>query len=195
MLFINGIDIRDIDPDNLFTKISVVPQETFLFSRSIAENISLGVDGNVDLEKVKGAARNAGLDGDIMYALHLICNTRYFKVTLACSCEEAIENAIEKRMLSRAFDIMVSDCDTPDMNGAEMIHALSKSGIQIPILLTAGVKDQRQVDKLLSEDCQTHSCKMVNVITFLKEVDRMITKNAQDIDAEKLNCHESRNKS
>ena len=65
MLFINGVDVRDIHPDSLFAKISVVPQETFLFSRSIAENISLGIDGEIDLEKVKGAARNAGLEGDI----------------------------------------------------------------------------------------------------------------------------------
>jgi ATP-binding cassette subfamily B protein len=66
MLFVNGVDIRDIAPESLFAKISVVPQETFLFSRSIAENISLGVDGQVDMERVKDAARNAGLEQDIL---------------------------------------------------------------------------------------------------------------------------------
>ncbi len=65
MLFVNGIDIRDIHPASLFEKISVVPQETFLFSRSIAHNISLGLNGQIDLDKVKEAARNAGLAEDI----------------------------------------------------------------------------------------------------------------------------------
>ncbi len=65
MLFINGTDICEIDPVSLAAKISVVPQETFLFSRSIAENISLGVDGQIDLEHVKEAARRAGLAPDI----------------------------------------------------------------------------------------------------------------------------------
>ena len=66
MLFINGMDVRDIRPDSLLQKISVVPQETFLFSRSIAENIALGVmDEQVEREQVERAARNAGLHGDI----------------------------------------------------------------------------------------------------------------------------------
>ena len=66
MLFINGVDVRDIRPDSLLQKISVVPQETFLFSRSIAENITLGVmDERVEREQVERAARNAGLHGDI----------------------------------------------------------------------------------------------------------------------------------
>jgi ATP-binding cassette subfamily B multidrug efflux pump len=65
MLFINNTDICDINPASLAMNISVVPQETFLFSRSIAENISLGIDGDMDLAKVKEAARNAGLAQDI----------------------------------------------------------------------------------------------------------------------------------
>ena len=65
MLFINGIDARDIRPDSLLQKISVVPQETFLFSRSIAENIAFSVDTQIDREQVERAARNAGLHGDI----------------------------------------------------------------------------------------------------------------------------------
>ena len=65
MLFINGVDIRDIQPASLLQKISVVPQETFLFSRSIAENIALSMDGETKREFVERAAQNAGLHGDI----------------------------------------------------------------------------------------------------------------------------------
>ena len=65
MLFVNDIDICDIEPSTLLSSISVVPQETFLFSRSIAANIALGTDGLINQEKVKEAVRNAGLSQDI----------------------------------------------------------------------------------------------------------------------------------
>ena len=66
MLFVNGIDICDIQPESLFDKVSVVPQEPFLFSRTLAENISLGAaEGPVDMDAVKEAVRKAGLERDI----------------------------------------------------------------------------------------------------------------------------------
>ncbi len=66
MLFVNGIDICNIQPENLADKISVVPQETFLFSRSIAENVALGNDGLVNMDDVKEAVRRAGLEKDVV---------------------------------------------------------------------------------------------------------------------------------
>jgi ATP-binding cassette subfamily B protein len=65
MLFINGVDIRDIHPASLFDKVSVVPQEPFLFSRTLAENIALGADGEVKMGAIKDAVRKAGLERDI----------------------------------------------------------------------------------------------------------------------------------
>lgn len=61
---LGGIDVRKMDPAELRRRIGFVPQETFLFSATIAENIAFGVDG-VDLERVKQAAETAGLAGDI----------------------------------------------------------------------------------------------------------------------------------
>ncbi|MBD3305306.1 ATP-binding cassette domain-containing protein, partial [candidate division KSB3 bacterium] len=70
MVFVNGIDICDIQPESLFSKISVVPQETFLFSRSIAENVSLANNGQVRLDAVKDAVRSAGLEKDVLTFPH-----------------------------------------------------------------------------------------------------------------------------
>ena len=41
MVFINGRDITTLSPDSLMELISMVPQYTFLFSRSIRENITM----------------------------------------------------------------------------------------------------------------------------------------------------------
>lgn len=65
MLFVNGFDLRDIKPESLFNKISMVPQEPFLFSRSITENIALGTDGDINMKEIKEAVRRAGLERDI----------------------------------------------------------------------------------------------------------------------------------
>ncbi|HEY9595846.1 MAG TPA: ABC transporter ATP-binding protein, partial [Spirochaetia bacterium] len=64
-VFVNGIDIRDIEPAALFAKIGIVSQSPFLFSRTIAENIAMGRDPGPDGAAVKEAAALAGLAGDV----------------------------------------------------------------------------------------------------------------------------------
>lgn len=64
-VFINGIDIRSLNPESIFDKISVVSQDTFLFSKTISENIALGMSGELDKDKAVQAARDAGLETDI----------------------------------------------------------------------------------------------------------------------------------
>ena len=64
-VFANGIDVRDIEPSALFRKIGIVSQSPFLFSRTLAENISMGRDGTPDDERVMEAARLAGLANDV----------------------------------------------------------------------------------------------------------------------------------
>lgn len=63
-VFVNGQDILKIDPDSLYRKIAVVSQEPFLFSRTAAENITLGLK-EVEASLVREAARKAGLEREI----------------------------------------------------------------------------------------------------------------------------------
>jgi ATP-binding cassette subfamily B protein len=63
-VFVGGADIRDIEPSSLFTKIGIVSQSPFLFSRSLAQNISMGRGGASDTE-VAAAAEAAGLAIDV----------------------------------------------------------------------------------------------------------------------------------
>ncbi|HET6485361.1 MAG TPA: ABC transporter ATP-binding protein, partial [Spirochaetia bacterium] len=64
-VFVNGIDVRDIEPAALFARIGIVSQSPFLFSRTLAENIAMGKDGTGDEADVQKAAELAGLAGDI----------------------------------------------------------------------------------------------------------------------------------
>lgn len=64
MVFIDGRDINAITLASLRRLIGYVPQEAFLFSRSIRENIAYGLHGNDDVT-VSEAARQAGFAEDI----------------------------------------------------------------------------------------------------------------------------------
>jgi ATP-binding cassette subfamily B multidrug efflux pump len=63
-LLIDGRPIEDWPLDDLRRAIGFVPQDTFLFSETLRENIALGVPG-APLESVLEAAEVAGLSGDV----------------------------------------------------------------------------------------------------------------------------------
>lgn len=61
---LGGIDLRELDPEKLRMRIGFVPQETFLFSASLAENIAFGVKDATG-DQIRKAAEIAGLGADI----------------------------------------------------------------------------------------------------------------------------------
>lgn len=63
-VLLDGIDLREHHPEWLRRQIGFVPQETFLFSATLADNIALGVDGATEGD-IARAADLAGLTPDI----------------------------------------------------------------------------------------------------------------------------------
>ncbi|MGC1108163.1 MAG: ABC transporter ATP-binding protein [Candidatus Acidiferrales bacterium] len=63
-LFIDGKSIREWPLATLRHAIGFVPQDAFLFSETIRENIAFGVE-EANLEAVEGASRIANISGDI----------------------------------------------------------------------------------------------------------------------------------
>ena len=63
-VFVDGIDVRDLPLDALRRSIGFVPQEPFLFSATIADNIAFGV-GTAPREQVEHAAHVSRLDKDL----------------------------------------------------------------------------------------------------------------------------------
>jgi ATP-binding cassette subfamily B protein len=64
-IFVNGHDIKKIPLSILRKHISFVPQDSFLFSTSITENIAFGLDNTPQIETLKHFARIAKLDDEI----------------------------------------------------------------------------------------------------------------------------------
>ncbi len=63
-IFVDGISLRDYPLAQLRSSIGYVPQETFLFSDTLAENIAFGVE-NAERNQIEWAAEVAGLTEDI----------------------------------------------------------------------------------------------------------------------------------
>ncbi len=61
---VDGHDLREVDSHCLRSQLGIVPQEGFLFSGSVAENIAFGRPG-ASREKIEGAAAVIGADGFI----------------------------------------------------------------------------------------------------------------------------------
>jgi ATP-binding cassette, subfamily B, multidrug efflux pump len=61
---VGGVDVRRYDPQELRRQIGFIPQETFLFSATLAENIAWGVR-EATAEQIRRAAEIAGLGNDI----------------------------------------------------------------------------------------------------------------------------------
>ncbi|MEB3256418.1 MAG: ABC transporter ATP-binding protein [Synechococcaceae cyanobacterium] len=63
-LFLDGVDATAMDLDALRRQVSLVPQEGYLFTATLADNLRYG-DPGASQERVEEAARQARLEGDI----------------------------------------------------------------------------------------------------------------------------------
>jgi ATP-binding cassette, subfamily B, multidrug efflux pump len=65
-VFVDGVDVREIPLATLRGAIGFVPQEPFLFSATIADNIAFGARGDQEQrDRIEEAARVARLDKDL----------------------------------------------------------------------------------------------------------------------------------
>ncbi len=63
-LWLDGVDITTLDLADLRSRVGLVPQEGYLFTASLADNLRYGAP-DAPMERVRAAARQARLEGDI----------------------------------------------------------------------------------------------------------------------------------
>jgi ATP-binding cassette subfamily B protein len=63
-LFLDGLDITNLELGTLRQQVAIVPQEGFLFTASLADNVRYG-DPEASLQQVSQATRQARLEDDI----------------------------------------------------------------------------------------------------------------------------------
>ncbi|MEI6830834.1 MAG: ABC transporter ATP-binding protein [Synechococcaceae cyanobacterium ELA445] len=63
-LFLDGVDITDLALEDLRSRVALVPQEGYLFTATLADNLRYG-EPEAPQDRVERAARDARLEGDI----------------------------------------------------------------------------------------------------------------------------------
>jgi len=63
-IYLDGVDVRDLDPKELRRRVGVVLQDHVLFSGSVADNIGMG-DAGISRERIEAAARAVRAHGFI----------------------------------------------------------------------------------------------------------------------------------
>ncbi len=64
-VLVGGVDVKALDLEELRRNVGVVPQETFLFSEKVRDNIAFGKE-DATQEEIEEAARIAGIHGQIL---------------------------------------------------------------------------------------------------------------------------------
>ena len=64
-ILIDGVNVADLDLSMLTEKAGYVPQDNFLFSESIAENIAFAFDEEIDQKYIEDAAKMSGVYNDV----------------------------------------------------------------------------------------------------------------------------------
>ncbi|MFC1573867.1 ABC transporter ATP-binding protein [Candidatus Latescibacterota bacterium] len=108
VIYYEGVDINDVPLSKLRSSISYVPQETFLFSDTVEENIAFGNE-DAGFEQIKKAAELASVDKDIEHfpeGYQAVLGER--GITVSGGQRQRI--AIARALISEAPIIFFDDC-------------------------------------------------------------------------------------
>jgi len=113
-IVIDGRPIESFPPSQLRHSIGAVPQETFLFSESIAENIRFG-RRDASAEEVRNSATQAGLSGDVAafpQGLETVIGERGITLSGGQKQRTAIARALVREPAILILDDALSAVDT-----------------------------------------------------------------------------------
>ena len=113
-VLIDGLPIREIPLSVLRSSIGYVPQETFLFSETIAENIAFGVE-HATGEEIERAATEAGIAEDILEfpeGFETLVGERGITLSGGQKQRTAIARALIRRPRILILDDALSSVDT-----------------------------------------------------------------------------------
>lgn len=111
-VLIDGRDIREHDAGLLRRQMGYVPQETFLFSESIRENVAFGIPGTAGVEEASEIAQLAGEIGALPGGYDTVLGERGVNLSGGQKQRAAIARALAKRPAIMILDDCLSAVDT-----------------------------------------------------------------------------------
>jgi ATP-binding cassette subfamily B protein len=107
-VFLDGVDVRRLDLEWLRAQVAPVPQDVFLFSETVAENIAYGVDA-AERQAVETAAATAGLVPDL-HAFPSGYETLVGERGITLSGGQKQRVAIARALMRGAAVLLLDDC-------------------------------------------------------------------------------------
>ncbi|MBK7926606.1 MAG: ABC transporter ATP-binding protein [Bryobacterales bacterium] len=146
---LDGIDLRQFDPLALRSLIGFVPQETFLFSATLGENIAFGVPAATD-DQIRTAAQLAGLGPDLdgfPDGLQTVVGERGITLSGGQKQRTAIARALLRHPAILILDDALSSVDTVTEESILQNLAAIMAG-RTTILISHRVSTVRMADRI-----------------------------------------------
>ncbi len=147
---VGGVDLREFDPEELRREIGFVPQESFLFSATLAENIAWGIP-DASREQIGWAADVAGLAADIETfpnGLDTIIGERGLTLSGGQKQRTAIARAILRNPRILILDDALSSVDT--VTEEQILNGLADvMGDRTTVLISHRVSTVKNADRIV----------------------------------------------
>ncbi len=150
-LLIDGVDIREIGLSNLRQKIGYVPQDVFLFSDTIRNNIAFGADHEPELAEIEQFARYAAVYDDIA-GLPLGFDTMVGERGVTLSGGQKQRVSIARALIKRPDIVILDDClSAVDTNTEQQIlgYFNESLGDKTAIIITHRIYGTLKFDKII----------------------------------------------
>lgn len=108
-IFIDGVDVLDLPLATLRQNIAYVPQESFLFSRTVGDNIGFA-PGDWTEEQIRGAASTAQVEQDILEFLPQGYETMVGERGVTLSGGQRQRVGLSRAVLKEAPILIMDDC-------------------------------------------------------------------------------------
>lgn len=164
MLFIDGNDVNDITIKSLRNSCAYVPQDNFLFSDTVANNIAFASDSD-DIDQVELAAHLADVDGNIqgfVNGYQTVLGERGVTVSGGQKQRISIARALMKNSSILILDDSVSAVDT-DTERKILDNLKRERAGKTTILIAHRISTVQSLDKIVYldngkvVDCGTHA--------------------------------------
>ncbi len=195
-VYVDGHDLRSLDLASYRKRIGVVPQDVFLFSDTIRENIAFGVDSKVSQEEIETAAKKAVVLDNILgfpNGFDTMVGERGITLSGGQKQRVSIARAIIRQPDLLIFDDCLSAVDTLTeekiltnlklvMEGRTTLlisHRVStvKACSRIFVIEEGQLAEQGTHDELLSKDgiyAQLYDMQLADHDQFLKDSEQQI---------------------
>ena len=109
-----------------------------------------GTDGRKKLHHILVAEDEANLISSFKFIL----SAAGYKTTIARNGKDALTRLQNSILTHDEFDLLITDIAMPEMNGEELIDAIGKLAIKIPVLVVTGYGDKQLLIRLMRRGCR-----------------------------------------